>query len=60
MKCVVDIFMDLYDNAILSGGITMFAGVGERVTPLSNSSRSALLTSAWFSTAMLLEEVDVW
>jgi len=45
--------LDLYDNAILSGGTTMFAGVGERVALLSNSLRSALLTSAWFSTAML-------
>jgi len=43
--------MDLYGNAILSGG-TMFAGVGERMTPLSSSSR-VLLASAWISTAML-------
>merc|ERR1711966_410852 len=32
MKCDVDIRKDLYSNVVLSGGTTMFAGVGERMT----------------------------
>jgi len=32
MKCVVDIRKDLYGNIVLSGGTTMFAGIGERMT----------------------------
>jgi len=32
MKCDVDIRKDLYANVVLSGGTTMFPGVGERVT----------------------------
>ena len=29
MKCDVDIRKDLYSNVVLSGGTTMFAGIGE-------------------------------
>jgi len=32
MKCDVDIRKDLYANVVLSGGTTMFIGVGERMT----------------------------
>jgi len=32
MKCDVDIRKDLYANVVLSGGTTMFTGVGERMT----------------------------
>jgi actin-related protein len=32
MKCDVDIRKDLYANVVLSGGTTMFEGVGERMT----------------------------
>jgi len=32
MKCDVDIRKDLYANIVLSGGTTMFQGVGERMT----------------------------
>merc|ERR1711881_37274 len=32
MTCDVDIRRDLYANVVLSGGSTMFAGVGERMT----------------------------
>jgi len=31
MKCDVDIRKDLYGNVVLSGGTTMFAGIGERM-----------------------------
>merc|ERR1712039_370033 len=31
-KCDVDIRRDLYTNVVLSGGTTMFAGIGERMT----------------------------
>ena len=32
MKCDVDIRKDLYSNIVLSGGTTMYPGVGERMT----------------------------
>jgi len=32
MKCDVDVRRDLYSNIVLSGGTTMFAGIGERMT----------------------------
>jgi len=32
MRCDVDIRKDLYSNVLLSGGTTMFAGFGERMT----------------------------
>jgi actin-related protein len=32
MKCDVDIRRDLYANIVLSGGTTMFQGIGERMT----------------------------
>jgi len=32
MKCDVDIRKDLYSNIVLSGGTTMFQGIGERMT----------------------------
>jgi len=32
MKCDVDIRKDLYANVVLSGGSTMFPGIGERMT----------------------------
>merc|ERR1739844_113081 len=32
MKCDVDILKDLYGNIVLSGGTTMFTGIGERMT----------------------------
>jgi len=32
MKCDVDIRRDLYNNIVLSGGTTMFPGIGERLT----------------------------
>jgi len=32
MKCDVDIRKDLYSNVVLSGGTTMFGGIGERMT----------------------------
>jgi len=32
MKCDVDIRKDLYANVVLSGGTTMFEGIGERMT----------------------------
>jgi actin beta/gamma 1 len=32
MKCDVDIRKDLYNNIVLSGGSTMFPGIGERLT----------------------------
>merc|ERR1712199_67661 len=31
MKCDVDIRKDLYSNIVLSGGTTMFQGIGERM-----------------------------
>merc|ERR1711972_311990 len=31
-KCDADIRNDLYSNVMLSGGSTMFAGIGERMT----------------------------
>lgn len=32
MKCDVDIRKDLYSNVVLSGGTTMYEGIGERIT----------------------------
>jgi actin, other eukaryote len=32
LKCDVDIRKDLYSNIVLSGGTTMFGGIGERMT----------------------------
>lgn len=32
MQCDVEIKKDLYNNIVLSGGSTMFAGIGERMT----------------------------
>jgi len=32
MKCDVDVRKDLYSNVVLSGGTTMFPGIGERMT----------------------------
>jgi len=32
MKCDIDIRKDLYANIVLSGGTTMFGGIGERMT----------------------------
>ncbi|CAH0478853.1 unnamed protein product [Peronospora belbahrii] len=32
MKCDVDIRRDLYNNVVLSGGSTMFPGIGDRMT----------------------------
>jgi len=32
MKCDIDIRKDLYANVVLSGGTTMFPGIGERMT----------------------------
>merc|ERR1712046_144054 len=32
MKCDVDIRRDLYSNIVLSGGTTLFPGIGERMT----------------------------
>merc|ERR1712232_510411 len=32
MKCDVDVRRELYSNVVLSGGTTMFPGIGERVT----------------------------
>jgi len=32
MKCDVDIRKDLYQNVVLSGGTTMYEGIGERMT----------------------------
>jgi len=32
MKCDVDIRKDLYANVVMSGGTTMFPGIGERMT----------------------------
>jgi actin beta/gamma 1 len=32
MKCDVDVRRDLYSNIVLSGGTTMFPGIGERLT----------------------------
>jgi actin-related protein len=32
MKCDVDIRRDLYANVVMSGGTTMFTGIGERMT----------------------------
>jgi len=32
MKCDVDIRRDLYANVVMSGGTTMFGGIGERMT----------------------------
>ena len=32
MKCDVDIRKDLYANIVLSGGTTMYPGIGERMT----------------------------
>ena len=32
MRCDVDIRKDLYSNVVLSGGTTMFQGIGERMT----------------------------
>ena len=32
IKCEVDIRKDFYSNVVLSGGTTMFAGIGERMT----------------------------
>merc|ERR1711998_186887 len=32
MKCDVDLRRDLYANVVLSGGTTMFQGIGERMT----------------------------
>merc|ERR1719313_1591767 len=32
MKCDVDLRRDIYSNIVLSGGTTMFPGIGERLT----------------------------
>lgn len=32
MKCDVDVRKDLYNNIVLSGGTTMFAGIAERLS----------------------------
>merc|ERR1712060_732101 len=32
MKCDCDIRQDMYSNVVLSGGTTMFPGIGERMT----------------------------
>jgi len=32
MKCDIDIRKDLYSNIVMSGGTTMFTGIGERMT----------------------------
>merc|ERR1712066_420964 len=32
MKCDVDVRRDLFSNVVLSGGTTMFSGIGERMT----------------------------
>ncbi|KAH0472300.1 MAG: uncharacterized protein KVP18_004865 [Porospora cf. gigantea A] len=32
MKCDMDIRKDLYANIVLSGGTTMYEGIGERMT----------------------------
>ncbi len=32
MKCDVDIRKDLYQNIVMSGGTTMFQGIGDRMT----------------------------
>ena len=32
MKCDLDIRRDLYGNVVLSGGTTMYPGIGERLT----------------------------
>merc|ERR1711933_566564 len=32
MRCDIDIRKDLYANVVLSGGTTMFPGIGERIT----------------------------
>jgi actin beta/gamma 1 len=37
MKCDVDIRKDLYANIVLSGGTTMFPGIGERMTKELNA-----------------------
>eukprot|EP00180_Rhodochaete_pulchella_P002525 Plantae.Rhodophyta-Rhodochaete_pulchella.ctg3872.p4 GENE.Plantae.Rhodophyta-Rhodochaete_pulchella.ctg3872~~Plantae.Rhodophyta-Rhodochaete_pulchella.ctg3872.p4 ORF type:complete len:106 (+),score=24.76 Plantae.Rhodophyta-Rhodochaete_pulchella.ctg3872:365-682(+) len=31
MKCDIDIRKDLYNNCVMSGGTTMFAGIAQRV-----------------------------
>jgi actin-related protein len=32
MKCDIDVRRELYNNIVLSGGSTMYAGIGERMT----------------------------
>ena len=39
MKCDVDIRKDLYANIVLSGGTTMFPGIGDRMPRRSPPSR---------------------
>jgi actin-related protein len=48
MKCDVDIRKDLYANVVLSGGTTMFAGIGERMTKeLTALAPSTIWTGYW-------------
>jgi len=48
MKCDVDIRKDLYANVVLSGGTTMFTGIGERMTKVCflTGNGAALIISA--------------
>ncbi|KAL5060838.1 hypothetical protein RYX36_032442 [Vicia faba] len=56
MKCDVDIKKDLYENIVLSGGLTIFSGIADRmgkeITALTPSSMKIKLN--WFLSIELL------
>merc|ERR1712086_960477 len=56
MKTDVDIRKDLYANVVLSGGTTMFAGIGERVT----KELTALAPSTMKINVVAPPEYSVW
>merc|ERR1712003_185514 len=54
MKCDVDIRKDLYSNIVLSGGTTMFQGIGERMTKeLTALAPSERKYSVWIGGSIL-------
>ncbi|KRX40157.1 actin [Trichinella murrelli] len=62
MKCDLDMRRKLYENIILSGGSTMFPGMGQRMTKelrvLVVWSRPVPLYSSWLLTALFYWAVN--
>lgn len=52
MKCDIDIRKDLYANNVLSGGTTMYPGIGDRmqkeITALAPSTMKIKVIGCWF------------